>query len=358
MTMHTFLSRGNGSHMTDLNDNLNLAPQGVAIQSTNYTSYYANRAIEGPATNKWSDGCSATDANQKYAWWGLQLPAVAHMTNMVIYYREHFGQNMDKFQLYLQNGTADQRNASGLCYTDNESGETSITQNITCNMLAKNMYFINRRSTATCFVELCYVAIYGCWKDTWGKHCTESCPANCINKNCYPETGLCVWGCDSHNCLHSKCDIQTGVCTDGCVIGRAGQYCNKRNLAFTGKATQNPPNNSFPARWSIDGNRNSSKCSRTTGVNAYLQVDTKSLSVINTIYLIFRDTEPIPSGDYAVYCSNTNNSWSGSDSIELYKNKRPAGYILVYAVCRYVIFVPPKVNEMRNVDICEIEVGG
>ncbi|XP_071180902.1 receptor-type tyrosine-protein phosphatase mu-like [Mytilus edulis] len=337
---------------------INLAPQGVAIQLTDYPERYANLAIEGPANNKWDDGCSVTALDQTFAWWGLQLPAVAHMTNIVIYYREFFAQRMDGFSLYLHNGTADQSNVSGLCYTDKDSGVPAITQNITCSMLAKNMYFINRRSNATCFVELCYVAIYGCWKGSWGLNCTESCPANCINQNCYPETGFCVWGCDSHNCLHSKCDVQSGVCTDGCVIGRAGQYCNKRNLAFTGKATQSPPNINFPARWSIDANRTSSKCSKTTGVNAYLEVDTTSLSVVIAIHLTFRDTEPIPSGNYAVYCSNTSSSRSGSHSIELYKYKRPTGYILVHAVCRYIMFVPPVVNGMRNIDICEIEIAG
>ncbi|CAG2243303.1 unnamed protein product [Mytilus edulis] len=68
----------------------------------------------------------------------------------------------------------------------------------------------------------------GCWKGTWGRNCSELCPANCINQNCYPETGLCVWGCDAQNCLNNQCDNKTGVCTDGCEIGQTGQYCNKQ----------------------------------------------------------------------------------------------------------------------------------
>lgn len=69
---------------------------------------------------------------------------------------------MNEFSLYLENGTADQRSDLGLCYSDKgKPGYPAVTQNITCNMLAKNMYFVNSRSDATCFIELCYVAIYG-----------------------------------------------------------------------------------------------------------------------------------------------------------------------------------------------------
>ncbi|XP_076074456.1 uncharacterized protein LOC143045433 [Mytilus galloprovincialis] len=208
---------------------INLVPQGLAIQRTTYLDRNANLAIEGPANNEWTDGCSATAAGQVYAWWGLQLPAVAHMTNILIYYRKETSYRMDEFRLYLENGTADQSSLSGLCYTDQGiPGYPAITQNITCNMLAKNMYFVNRRTTAVCYVELCYVEIYGCWKGTCGRNCSELCPPNCINQNCYPETGLCVWGCDAQNCLNNQCDNKTGVCTDGCEIGQTGQYCNKQ----------------------------------------------------------------------------------------------------------------------------------
>ncbi|VDI03856.1 Hypothetical predicted protein [Mytilus galloprovincialis] len=206
---------------------VNLAPQGVAVQRTTFTVFNASLAIEGPANNVWTDGCSATAKNQTYAWWGLQLPAVAHMATILIYYRQSTPERMAGFRLYLENGTADQSSTLGECYSDEgKDSLRSITRSITCNMLAQNMYFVNNRTIVDCFVELCYVAIYGCWKATWGTNCRESCPVNCINQNCYPKTGLCVWGCDPRNCSNNKCDIQTGVCTDGCVIGQAGQYCD------------------------------------------------------------------------------------------------------------------------------------
>ncbi|CAG2194612.1 unnamed protein product [Mytilus edulis] len=85
----------------------------------------------------------------------------------------------------------------------------------------------------------------GCWKGTWGRNCSELCPANCINQNCYPETGLCVWGCDAQNCLNNQCDNKTGVCTDGCEIGQTGQYCNKRRAKVYKRKKQKPKIRSF-----------------------------------------------------------------------------------------------------------------
>ncbi|CAC5409010.1 unnamed protein product [Mytilus coruscus] len=69
----------------------NLAIYGTADQQSTLVDslgiHSANLAIEGPANNYWEDGCSSTKPNQAYAWWGLTLPQVAFITNVVIYYR-------------------------------------------------------------------------------------------------------------------------------------------------------------------------------------------------------------------------------------------------------------------------------
>ncbi|XP_052105306.1 receptor-type tyrosine-protein phosphatase F-like [Mytilus californianus] len=65
-----------------------------------------------------------------------------------------------------------------------------------------------------------------CWKNTWGINCIHSCPVKCINQECYPGNGSCVWGCDPQFCHEGKCQPYTGVCTKGCVTGRGGQnFC-------------------------------------------------------------------------------------------------------------------------------------
>ncbi|CAG2207371.1 unnamed protein product [Mytilus edulis] len=274
---------------------VNLAPQGLALQSSNYPNYPANLAIEEPANNKWIGGCSVTATGQTYSWWGLQLPAVAFMTNILIYYRENFAHRMDEFSLYLGNGTADQSSDSGLCYTDKgKPGYPDITQNITCNMLAKNLYFVNRRSDATCYIELCYVAIYGCWKGTWGTNCATICPDGCIDRHCFPQNGSCVWGCDIQRCVHGVCDPKTAVCIKGCVPGLGRRYC--------------------------------------------------------TLY------ENPPIGIHRVYCSNTTDSWV--NGIVLYDAEYYNSDTEVFAVCKYIIYLPPILYGNSKIDICEIEIGG
>ncbi|CAG2233769.1 unnamed protein product [Mytilus edulis] len=137
---------------------------------------------------------------------------------------------MNAFRLYLSNDTVSDRDAF-LCYTDQKiAGTPDVTQDINCNSLTKNVYFFNRRLSARngegAFVELCYIAIYGCWKGTWGVNCTNACPANCLDNHCYPGNGSCIWGCDSRNCLQDMCDRNTGVCSYGCKAGLVGQNCN------------------------------------------------------------------------------------------------------------------------------------
>lgn len=64
---------------------VNLTPHGQVVQRTTHAEYSAHLAIKGPATNKRADGCYISAIGQTYAWCCLQLPAVAYMTNIVIY---------------------------------------------------------------------------------------------------------------------------------------------------------------------------------------------------------------------------------------------------------------------------------
>ncbi|CAG2203571.1 unnamed protein product [Mytilus edulis] len=246
---------------------VNLAPHGVPLQRSNYPNYPANLAIEGPANNKFSDGCSVTAAGQTYSWWGLQLPAVAFMTNILIYYREHFAYRMDEFSLYLENGTADQSSNSGLCYSDKGiPGYPDITQKH--NLVLKG---------------------------TWGTNCATICPDGCIDRHCFPQNGSCVWGCDIQRCVHGECDPKTAVCTKGCVPGLGGRYCTFCRQEF-------------PCRYSQS------------------------------------------------FCSNTTDSWA--DGTVLYNAEYHYNDTDVFAVCKYIIYIPPIVYGNSKIGICEIEIDG
>lgn len=70
------------------------------------------------------------------------------------------------------------------------------------------------------------ILFLGCQKSYWGSDCELLCPDNCIEQNCFPQNGSCVWGCNANNCLSDICDQDTSVCTNGCKHRRTGIYCN------------------------------------------------------------------------------------------------------------------------------------
>ncbi|VDI10205.1 Hypothetical predicted protein [Mytilus galloprovincialis] len=61
--------------------------------------------------------------------------------------------------------------------------------------------------------------------------------------------------------------------------------------------------------------------------------------------------------DNVIYCSNTSN-YAWIDGFVLYTGERPTSDINVFAVCRYITYVPFEINEVSTVDVCEIEIGG
>ncbi|XP_052059394.1 receptor-type tyrosine-protein phosphatase mu-like isoform X2 [Mytilus californianus] len=339
---------------------INLALEGKVLQDSTLTdggkSYPAHLATDGPATNNWDDGCSSTAGKQGTAWWGLQLVEMAFITDIKIYYRGGKNSNMDGFRLYFTNGTYVGSMNSGevLCYRESEHAHPNVTQEKTCHLPATWFFFFNRRHGVTkAVVELCYIEVYGCWRGRWGETCTKSCPVECLNTDCYPENGFCVWGCHLPSCFHGTCDTNTSVCTKGCLEGRAGRYCTHYNLAYRKTAQQNPNDRNLPASLSNDGDITSCISLVTTKPNPYLQIDTGSLSVITMLYFAFGD-ETASVGRFSVYCSNTSEYLSGIHFInnEDYVNMD----ITVLEVCRYVTYVPSVGNS--KLEFCEIEIGG
>ncbi|CAC5409016.1 unnamed protein product [Mytilus coruscus] len=333
----------------------NLALEGNVDQKTTLTDsdgvHNAILATTGPANNNWNDGCSSTMPGKKQAWWALLLPKIAFVTNVVIYYRGDRPDQMDQFRLYLSNGTEHAKDKS-LCYTDlGIKGYPETTQDHNCNTLTRNVYFFNRDRV----VELCYIEINGCWKGTWGDGCTTDCPVECIGRHCYPGNGSCIWGCDVQECFHGTCDAETSICTKGCVPGRGGRYCTFYNTVHDRSAKQRVSGQSSPANVLVDGNTTSCISIVSTGLNPYIQIGNESLIVITGVYLFFGDRNPIV-GIHKVYCSNTTDSWV--DGLELYNAEYVNKDKNVFAVCKYIIYIPPVLIENAEIDICEIEIRG
>lgn len=61
-------------------------------------------------------------------------------------------------------------------------------------------------------------------------------------------------------------------------------------------------------------------------------------------------------GNHKVYCSNSTDSWV--DGTVLYNAQYDNEDIDVFAVCKYIIYIPPILNGNTQMDICEIEIGG
>ncbi|VDH97240.1 Hypothetical predicted protein [Mytilus galloprovincialis] len=302
---------------------INLALHGTVAQETTYevsgssTSYDANVAIEGPANNNWEDGCSST-GYQARTWWGLFLPRLAYITNVKAYYRKDEAHRMNDFRLYFANGSVYEK--TELCFRDK-------------GLQAHN----NLNQSIDCF---------------WGENCTVPCPPTCIDQHCHPANGSCIWGCDPSKCLLS-CFVSTGICFGGCVLGRAGQYCNKYNLAYNQTANIFPLGQSN-AGLSVDGLISTCIIFSSTATSSYLQVEFGTLSAITTVHFVFG--RATADDGHTVYCSNTTDKWI--DDILLYSGQRLDTDITIFAVCKYLKYVPPMLSGNNMVELCEIEIGG
>ncbi|CAG2213411.1 unnamed protein product [Mytilus edulis] len=337
----------------------NLTAFGLASQSSTNIGL-AENAIEPPISNEFDfDKCTHTHLGTTAEWWMFQFSfKSAFVTDIDIYYRENFSRRMDGFKLYVSNASTIPP-TDHLCYADPDTGEPNITQTIPCYELGKYViYYDDKGSTEPNgredgpIVELCYVAINGCEKSRWGSTCEQFCPENCIERNCYPGNGSCVWGCNAENCLKDICDKDTAVCTDGCKERRTGRYCNKYNIASDGLVWQFP-SGSTDAGLANDGIETT--CAKTEGSNVRFHVDLKEKSIVTGMYFILADGTTTD-GYHTVYASNTNNTWTSGTV--LYNGTHLPTDIYFDAVFRFLTYVPPVHSPVTELELCEIGIIG
>ncbi|XP_071121659.1 multiple epidermal growth factor-like domains protein 6 [Mytilus edulis] len=344
----------------------NLTPFGQASQSSTLQARTkAINAIQPPISNTFINGyhiyCTHTDGyqdtNPQPAWWMFAFSfESAYITEIQIYYRENQASRMDGFKLYVTN-TSTIPPVGYLCYEDGP-GLPNTTQSIPCNQLGKYViYYDDKGSVYTNgylgpLVELCYVAINGCQKSRWGSNCEQFCPENCIERNCFPQNGSCVWGCDAKNCLSDICDKDTSVCTNGCKHRRTGIYCNNYNIAYDSLVWQDP-SGSQPAEQAKDGDITT--CSKTIGSSVKFQIDLKEKSIVTGLFIILGDGTTTE-GYNTVYASNTSNTWS-SEPV-LYNGTSLPNEIHFESVFRFLTFVLPVGNLSTELELCEIGIIG
>ncbi|CAC5355160.1 unnamed protein product [Mytilus coruscus] len=349
-------------HDGNLISNQNLKNFGQATVSSGIQGTAPEHALEPPMSNIWSpQSCIHTvHKDSDPAWWkfGISLPnTYMYITEVQLYYRKDFAHRMDGFELYVTN-TSTIPPDGYLCYKDPDSGLPNITQTIPCYQLGKYVIYYDDTGSYDNnkffgpIIELCYVAINGCPKSFWGGNCQNICAEKCIEQNCFPGNGSCVWGCNPENCLNDICNEDTAVCTAGCKDKRTGLYCSKYNMASDGLVTQDP-SGSLPASLANDGNKTS--CSKTKGRYVKFEVDLKEESIVTGMYIRFGD-RTTKDGHHTVYASNNSNTWSIGDV--LYNGTTLPTEITFTAVFRYLIYVPPVNGSSSELELCEIGILG
>ncbi|VDH95845.1 Hypothetical predicted protein, partial [Mytilus galloprovincialis] len=212
--------------------------------------------------------------------------------------------------------------------------------------------YVSNTSTIPPTDHLCYAdPDPGCEKSRWGSTCERFCPENCIERNCYPGNGSCVWGCHAENCLKDICDKDTAVCTEGCKESRTGRYCNKYNIASEGMVWQ-APSGSIDDGLANDGIEIT--CVKTAGTNVRFHVDLKEKSIVTGIYIILDDRTT--KSQHTIYASNTSNTWKGGTV--LYNGTYLPTDINVEAVFRFLTYVPSFLSSVTDLELCEIGIIG
>ncbi|VDI18091.1 Hypothetical predicted protein [Mytilus galloprovincialis] len=124
------------------------------------------------------------------------------------------------------------------------------------------------------------------------------------------------------------------------------------NTVFNITAKQSLTGTSLSANVLTDGNTTSCISIVST---TFIQIGNESLVVITGVYLFFGEMNS-PVGIHKVYCSNTTGSWA--DGTVLYNAEYDNEDLDVFAVCKYIIYIPPILNGNSKIDICEIEIAG
>ncbi|XP_078330377.1 uncharacterized protein LOC144624447 [Crassostrea virginica] len=253
----------------------NLALHKPAWQKSTYSSYTAERAVDGQYTNlKWYGGqCAASYWEQTTAEWRVDLGGVRSIHHIVIQYAT--GNDVwDEdnwltsaflgFSVHISNTTNKEDGVP--CFRDTNYTTATIPNpvNITCPYHGRYVIYYNNRThppypegfSDYAFTFLCEVEVYDCPSPGYyGKNCSLECPQNCQDGYCDSVKGTCldckpgyigsrcnqecpdgfygkkcVENCSRNCVVHVRCDTVTGRCLGGCQAGWTGDTCEKSKL--------------------------------------------------------------------------------------------------------------------------------
>ncbi|XP_048773007.2 receptor-type tyrosine-protein phosphatase T-like isoform X2 [Ostrea edulis] len=254
----TVLSTGNlalnrPTTMTSISRVVADASSGNAVDGDNRTNIFAGR-------------CSLTDDNGNYAsvWWRVRLTGLSTIKSIHIVSRPLYEGRLAGVSVYVSSGPLADDQFFVHPYVFYDRGPNLPNSNVLINLqepvIGDYVTVYNNRTrrplpaaySNSAILELCEVEVLGCPRGWYGSSCQLSCPVNCNEGTCDPETGRCYRGCKSgytgdlcnENCpmgyhgadcrtrcgacgLGMPCDPRNGQCPNGCRSGYRTPYCNQ-----------------------------------------------------------------------------------------------------------------------------------
>nr|XP_034322727.1 multiple epidermal growth factor-like domains protein 10 isoform X2 [Crassostrea gigas] len=245
----------------------------TVLQSSTFVNHKAALAVDGDirTTDRY---CSHTDVNQTVAWFQVDLGKPYSINNVTLYYRKDGLGDKDwqpyrfrQFYLDVSDLPASQKTTAHRtrCYTANTTHPDVLPHiiDIPCKHTAR--YVIVETTydapeddpVAGAMLEICEIEVSGCETGQYGDDCLPcqrcetceinsgmcDCLATCINQTCNDTNGHCTFGCATGNwdpkcgsvcpanCQDRKCFRENGLC-ETCKQGYWGNYCNQTCSTF------------------------------------------------------------------------------------------------------------------------------
>nr|XP_022304917.1 multiple epidermal growth factor-like domains protein 11 [Crassostrea virginica] len=209
----------------------NLALHQPAWQSSTFSSYTADRAVDGQYTGQ----CATSNGLQTTVEWRVDLGEVKNIHHVLIHHAEYYSERYRRrwlgFSVYISNTT--NKEDGVLCFRDTNYTTATIKKlvNITCPYHGRYVIYYNNRThppypndySSNAEIALCEVEVYGCRSlRNYGENCSLECPQNCQDGYCDMEG----------TCPACKPGFIGQMCNVECAVGLFGNNCSK-NCSLT-----------------------------------------------------------------------------------------------------------------------------
>ncbi|XP_062572449.1 receptor-type tyrosine-protein phosphatase alpha-like [Saccostrea cucullata] len=227
----------------------------------------SSNAVDGNNdTNIFAGHCTLTDSTGNYpsTWWRVRLSGASTVKSINIVSRPTFESRIAGISVYVSTGSLADSQFFVHPFAFYDKGPYIPNSNIRINLpeplVGDYVTVYNNRTVRplppgysnSAILELCEVEVIGCPRGLYGISCQLSCPVNCQEGTCDPDTGSCYKGCSAgytgslcnENCplgyygpgcsvrcgacgQGMPCEPLSGRCPTGCRPGYSSPYCNQ-----------------------------------------------------------------------------------------------------------------------------------